>query len=50
MSPKQYMESIRNACGMKLVEPNSIYYGLDGHVRLAHEIGYALNDFCDKKY
>ena len=33
MSPKQYMESIRNACGMKLVEPNSIYYGLDGHVR-----------------
>lgn len=41
------MESIRNACGMKLVEPNSIYYGLDGHVRLAHEIGYALNDFCE---
>lgn len=32
-----------------LFNPDSIYYGLEGHKRLAREVGYALNDFNDRE-
>lgn len=32
----------------KLRDPSSVYYGRAGHLRLARECGYALNDFNDK--
>ena len=43
-----YLRNMRNAIGDKLVHPDSIYSGIEGHKRLAREIGLALNDF-DKK-
>lgn len=42
---KEYMNSMRNAIGDKLVNPDSVYYGENGHRRFARECGYALNDF-----
>jgi hypothetical protein len=42
---KEYMSKIKSAVGDKLVNLNSVYYGREGHLRLARECGYALNDF-----
>jgi hypothetical protein len=42
---RQYLNSMRNAIGDHLINPNSIYYGKEGNLRLARECGYALNDF-----
>lgn len=48
------MNRIRKYCsGMRaalcsrghLLDPESMYYGIEGHRRLARETGYALNDF-----
>lgn len=47
MTSKQYMANIYNACGDKLVN-GGLYSGKDGHLRLAREIGYALNEFDAK--
>lgn len=40
-----YMSKMRSAVLQHLNNPDSIYYGRDGHLRLARECGYALNDF-----
>ena len=45
---KEYLTNIRIALGNRLVDPNSIYHGKQGHLRLARECGYALNDFNDE--
>ncbi len=42
---KTYMSRMASAIRIQLVQPNSMYHGLDGHKRLARECGYALNDF-----
>lgn len=49
MTVKEYMDNIRNAAGIKLIEADSLYSGRDGHIRFAHEVGYALNDFNVKE-
>jgi len=41
---QEYMNRMYQACGTKLIE-DGIYGGRDGHLRLAREIGVALNDF-----
>ena len=41
----EYMAKMRSAVGRHLNDPDSIYYGKDGHLQLARECGYALNDF-----
>lgn len=41
----EYMTKMRSVVGIYLNDPDSIYYGKDGHLRLARECGYALNDF-----
>lgn len=41
----EYMTKMRSAVGGHLNDPDSIYYGKDGYLRLARECGYALNDF-----
>lgn len=45
---KKYMSDMLLGVRMQLSNPNSPYFGLEGHKRLARECGYALNDF-DKK-
>ena len=45
MTTREYMDNIRNATGTKLIESDSLYFGREGHIRFAHEVGYALNDF-----
>ena len=40
-----FMSKMREAVGDHLINPDSIYYGKDGHLRLARECGVALNDF-----
>lgn len=42
---REYLNSLKNAIGDHLVNPNSIYYGKEGNLRLARECGHALNDF-----
>ncbi len=42
---KKYMFAMRNSIGDKLINPDSIYYGKKGHLRLARECGYALLNF-----
>ena len=43
---RRYMADMRNALGTMLIDgQNYLYSGRNGHIRLAHEIGYALNDF-----
>ena len=44
----KYMHAVSNAIGDKLINPDGIYYGREGHLRLARECGYALNDFQGK--
>lgn len=46
---QQYIYNMRLAALNHLLNPNSIYYGIEGHKRLAREIGYALNDFTEKE-
>ena len=48
MTAQKYMNEIYNAIGDKLINPSSIYFGRDGHIRLAREIGPALDDFQEK--
>ena len=43
----EYMTKMRSVGGRHLNDPDSIYYGKDGHLRLVRECGYALNDFCE---
>ncbi len=45
MTVKEYTDNIRNAAGTKLIESNGLYSGREGHIRFAHEVGRALNDF-----
>ena len=42
---REYLSKMRNAIGDHLINPNSVYYGKEGNLRLARECGYALNDF-----
>lgn len=44
-----YMNNIKNALGNKLIEPDGMYEGKEGHLKLAKEVGYALADFNDKE-
>lgn len=44
---KDYMSKMRSAVVQHLNNPESIYYGKGGHLRLARECGVALNDFDD---
>jgi hypothetical protein len=39
---KEYMTKMRSVSSRHLNNPNSIYYGKDGHLRFARECGYAL--------
>lgn len=48
MIAQEYMNEMYNAIGDKLVNPSSIYFGREGHIRLAREIGPALTDFLEK--
>jgi len=45
---KEYMNKMYLAIGDKLVNPNSIYSGKEGHLRLAREMGCALSDFAEQ--
>lgn len=45
MTVKEYMDNIRSSVSTKLIEPAGLYSGRNGHIRFAHEVGYALNDF-----
>lgn len=49
MTIKKYIDNIRNAAGIKLVESDGLYSGREGHIRFAYEVGYALNDFGVKE-
>lgn len=49
MKAKDYMNSIRSVLETKLIDPNSVYAGKQGHERLARETGYALNGFSEKE-
>lgn len=49
MTGQEYMNAIYAALGDKLLNPDSIYSTRDGHLRLAHECGYALADFETEK-
>lgn len=42
---ERYLSAMASAVGIKLAEPASLYSGKEGHLRLARECGYALNDF-----
>ena len=42
---RKYISDMASGVKMQLSNPNSLYYGLEGHKRLARECGYALNDF-----
>lgn len=44
---KKYMFAMRDALQC-LHDPGNMYYGRDGHLRLARECGYALDDFTDE--
>lgn len=41
----QYMHEMRQATGTHLVNPDSMYFGKQGHLRFAREMGHCLNDF-----
>ena len=41
----RYMVEMRAAAKSHLNDPDSIYYGKEGHLGLARECGYALRDF-----
>lgn len=48
-SVARYMDSIYQVIGDKLISGESIYSGRDGHIRFAHECGYALNNFNENE-
>lgn len=48
MSVLEYMDGVRNAATAHFSNPESIYCGREGHLRLTRECGYALNDFEEK--
>lgn len=41
----EYMRKMRSVVGRHLNDPCSIYFGREGHLWLARECGYVLNDF-----
>ena len=45
---KEYLNKMYLAIGDKLVSPDSIYSGKEGHLRLAREMGCALSDFTEQ--
>jgi hypothetical protein len=45
VTANDYMSQIYSATGTKLIDGHPLYSGIDGHIRLAHEIGAALPDF-----
>ena len=45
MTVAEYLSKMDSAIGLQLIDPNSIYYGKEGHRRFAMECSYALNDF-----
>lgn len=45
LKANEYLDNMYNAIGNKLIYPESIYTGREGHLRLAREMGVALNDF-----
>jgi hypothetical protein len=45
----EYMNKMYVAIGDKLINPESIFSGRDGHLRMAREIGVALADFTEKE-
>ncbi len=45
---KKYLDNMDSAIRDLLINPDSMYYGRDGHERFARECGYALNDFDEK--
>lgn len=49
MTAKEYLDKMDMAIGEQLINPNSIYYGRNGHLRFARECGYALNDFTESE-
>ena len=44
---KKYTFAIRDSLSC-LHAPGNLYYGRDGHLRLARECGYAMDDFTDE--
>ena len=40
-----YLHVMEDAARGICTNPDGLYYGIDGHKRLARECGYALNDF-----
>lgn len=42
---REYLFQMRSAIGVKLITPGGLYGGREGHLRLARECGFALNDF-----
>ena len=48
MTAKEYLDAMDSVIADQLINPNSIYYGREGHKRFARECGVALNDFCEK--
>lgn len=47
---KEYLSGMQSAVKKNglLIKPDTIYSGIEGHRRLAREIGFALNDFNKK--
>lgn len=42
---EEYMQNMRSAVVQHLNNSDSIYFGREGHLRLARECGVVLNDF-----
>ena len=45
---KIYIHNMRQAASCVLLGDNLCYKGKEGHLRLAREVGYALNDFDEE--
>lgn len=45
----KYMNKMRSAAKLQLNNPRSPYFGREGHLRLAREIGVALMDFNEEE-
>ena len=50
ITAKEYLSGMQSAVKKNglLIKPDTIYSGIEGHRRLAREIGFALNDFSKK--
>ena len=44
---KRYLSLMAEAIGTKLIDGHALYSGIEGHKRIAREIGIALGDFCE---